>query len=236
MLDLIGAIVLTAGAASTIATLTFAVAAAPRARLRVAAGLGAWFLLVVVLGATYALHYERGYGTPALGAAVIVPVIGLALVFLTVPRLREVLDRIPLPALIGVNVLRVIGVVFVLLYAAGRLPAPFAPTAGWGDIIVGLTAVPVAWAARKGENRGLVLAWNTLGLADLVIAVVLGVVSSPGPLQVFMGEPNGSIMSTLPWVLIPCFLVPLLILTHLAVFYRLVWKHDQTHHEAPAMA
>jgi hypothetical protein len=152
------------------------------------------------------------------------------------PRLREVLDRIPLTALIGVNALRVLGVVFVLLYAAGRLPAPFAPAAGWGDIFVGLTALPVAWAVRKGVHRGLVLAWNTLGLADLVNAIVLGVVSSPGPLQVFMDEPNAAIMSTLPWVLIPCFLVPLLILTHLAVFYRLMWRSDQPHHRAPAMA
>jgi hypothetical protein len=54
--------------------------------------------------------------------------------------------------------------------------------------------------------------------------------------QVFLGEPNASIMSTLPWVLIPCFLVPLLMLTHLAVFYRLWWQSDQPHHEAPAMA
>jgi hypothetical protein len=236
MLDLIGAIALTVGAAITIATLTFAVAAAPWTRLEVAAGLSAWFGLVAVLGATYALHYERGYGTLVLGTAVFLPVIGLALAFLTLPRLREVLDRIPLPALIGVNVLRVLGVVFVLLYAAGRLPAPFAPAAGWGDIFVGLTALPVAWAARKGEHGGLVLAWNTLGLADLVNAIILGVVSSPGPLQVFMGEPNASIMSLLPWVLIPCFLVPLLILTHLAVFYRLMQRSDRPHNEARAMA
>ena len=236
MLDLIGAIALTASAALAIATLTLAVAATSNGRLQVAAGLSAWFMAVVVLGATYALHYERGYGTPALGAAVFLPVIGLALAFLIIPRLREVLDRIPLPVLIGVNVLRVFGVVFVLLYAVGRLPAPFAPTAGWGDILVGLTAVPVAWAARRGESRGLVLAWNTLGLADLITAIGLGVASSPGPLQVFMGEPNGAIMATLPWVLIPCFLVPLFILTHLAVFHRLMRRSDQTHREAPAMA
>jgi hypothetical protein len=236
MLDLIGAIALTVSAAITIATLTFAVAAAFSARLQVAAGLSAWFLAVVVLGATYALHYEYGYGTPALGTAVILPVIGLALAFLILPRLKEVLDRVPLSVLIGINVLRVFGVVFVLLYAAGRLPAPFAPTAGWGDIIVGLTTVPIAWAARHGDHRGLVLAWNTLGPADLITAIGLGVASSPGPLRFFMGEPNGSIMSILPWVLIPCFLVPLFMLTHLVVFYRLMRRSDQTHHEARAIA
>jgi hypothetical protein len=236
MLDLIGAIALTTSTAIALATLTLALAATSKGRLLVVAGLSAWFLVVVTLGATYALHYERGYGAPALGAAVLLPVIGLALAFLTAPRLKEALDRVPLPVLIGVNVLRVLGVSFVLLYAAGRLPAPFAPTAGWGDIIVGLTAVPVAWAARKGENRGLVLAWNTLGMADLITAIGLGVTSSPGPLQVFSGEPDSSIMAILPWVLVPCFLVPLFMLTHLAVFYRLAWKPDRTRHEVPAMA
>ena len=149
MLDLIGAIALTASAALAIATLTLAVAATSNGRLQVAAGLSAWFLAVVVLGATYALHYERDYGTPALGAAVFLPVIGLALAFLIIPRLRVVPYRIPLPVLIGVNVLRVFGVVFVLLYAAGRLPAPFAPTARWGD-----PCRPDRRARRLGRPQG----------------------------------------------------------------------------------
>jgi hypothetical protein len=54
-----------------------------------------------------------------------------------------------------------------------------------------------------------------------VIAVTLGATSSPGPIQLFRGEPSSAIMSTLPWVLIPCFLVPSLAFIHLCTFYRL---------------
>ena len=192
-------------------------------RLRLLAGLGAWFAAVVVLAASEAFHFEHGLGTPGLGLAVAVPIGLAAVTVLRSQRLRRALDAMPLPLLIAVNATRVLGVLFVLLYFTGRAPAPFAPLAGWGDIIVGVTAGPVAWLAqrRAREARWLILAWNGLGLADLINAVGLGAVSAPGPLHLIGAGPGAAIMSTLPWLLIPGFLVPLLALTHLAVFYRL---------------
>ena len=63
--------------------------------------------------------------------------------------------------------------------------------------------------------------WNVLGLADLVVAVTLGATSVPGPIRLFHGEPSSAIMANLPWILIPCFLVPSLAFLHLCTFYRL---------------
>ncbi len=133
-------------------------------------------------------------------------------------------------ALIGVNVVRVLGVEFLLLQAAGRLPAPFAPAAGWGDVAVGAAAPLVAWMVARDwkGSRGVALAWTALGFLDLVDAIGLGVTSSPGPLRVFVGDPSSAIMSEIPWILIPCFLVPLFVFTHLAVFARLGgWRQAQ---------
>jgi hypothetical protein len=56
---------------------------------------------------------------------------------------------------------------------------------------------------------------------DLVAAVGLGVISSPGPLHLIADEPGSALMTTLPSMLIPAFLVPLLAATHLAVFYHM---------------
>jgi hypothetical protein len=158
-----------------------------------------------------------------LGLAVCLPVVMLCLALFLVPSLRSALDRVPLALLIGVNAVRLLGVTFVILYQMHRLPAPFAPVAGWGDILVGLTALPVAWlaAGSAGRSRPVILLWNVIGLLDLVVAVGLGVASSPGPIQLIVVEPNTGIMSTLPWLVIPGFLVPLLTTTHLAIFYRL---------------
>src|SRR5204862_7881053 len=70
-----------------------------------------------------------------------------------IKSLREGFHRAPLWLLIGVHTVRLLGISFIVLYAVGRLPAPFAPVAGWGDVFVGATAPLVAWLAhRQGAN------------------------------------------------------------------------------------
>jgi hypothetical protein len=225
MFDLLSTVELTASAALVVAA--FAVAFGPdtRTRLRLTAALAAWFVVVVVLAATQALHYETGPGAPALGLAVVLPIGLLAIALLRIPTLRTGLDQAPLVLLTAVHAVRILGVSFVLLYDDGRLPAPFAPVAGWGDIAIGLTALPVAWlvASRGPAWRPVLLTWNALGLADLATAVTLGVLSTPGPLHLIRNEPATGLMATLPWLIIPAFLVPLLVTTHLAIFYRLAY-------------
>src|SRR5258708_29587962 len=74
--DLTSAIELTASAALLIASLSSAFGRDTAGRIRIAAWLAAWFVLVVILAATRALHYEHGLGTPALGLAVVLPMPG----------------------------------------------------------------------------------------------------------------------------------------------------------------
>jgi hypothetical protein len=222
-LDLLASIEMTACAAIAIAVLATGFGEDVWARIRITAGLTAWFILVTVLAATEALHYQYGLGVPGLGVAVVLPIVILSVRVLRSPVLFRALQTIPLSMLVGVNVIRTFGVMFLLLHTAGRLPAPFAPVAGWGDILVGLTAIPVAWLTYKmgAGAYSMVMVWNTVGLVDLIAAVGLGVTSSPGPLRLIFTEPGAGIMTTLPWLLIPGFMVPLLASTHLAVFYRL---------------
>jgi hypothetical protein len=225
LLDILSAIEITASAALVVAMLAFAFATTTRGRIEVAAVLAAWFVLVVFLGATLALNPERG-GVPALAAAVALPLAAMCGVYFALPSFRAAILATPLPAFVAVNVVRAIGVSFVMLYAAGRLPAPFAPSAGWGDLFVGITALPLAWAAAKfgGRARGLLLTWNTIGTLDLVAALAFGATSAPGPIQIFVGPPTTSLMTTLPWLLIPGFLVPSFLFMHIAIFDRLLGR------------
>jgi hypothetical protein len=221
--DLLSAIELTASAAIVVAALTSAFGKDRAGRIRIAAWLGAWFALVVILGATRALHYEHGIGTAGLGLAVVLPIVVLCLVVSRLESLREAFRRVSLPLLISVQTVRVLGVSFVLLYAGGRLPAPFAPAAGWGDIFVGASAPMVAWVVhRRLTNwRPILWTWNVIGALDLIDAVFLGATSSPGPARLFFGEPSAAMMTTLPWLLIPGFMVPLLFAVHIGIFARL---------------
>lgn len=221
--DLLASIEITVSAALTIFILATGFGGDTLKRIRIAVGLTIWFMVVTILAATEVFHYQHGLGVQGLGVAVMLPIVILSGGVLFSPTLHRALQNIPLSMLIGVNVVRILGVTFLILYATGRLPGPFAPIAGWGDILVGMAAGPVAWLFyKKGiAVRPTVLLWNTLGLVDLIAAVGLGVVSSPGPLRVIFTEPGSAIMTTLPWLLIPGFLVPLLATTHLALFYRL---------------
>jgi hypothetical protein len=223
-IDLLSSIELTASAAIVIAALSIGFGSNAATRIRSAAWLSVWFVLVVILAATRALYYEHGLGTPGLGLAVALPIAILCPTVARVKSLRENFYRAPLWLLIGVHTVRLLGVSFVILYAAGRLPAPFAPVAGWGDIFVGATAPLIAWLVyRQTTNaRAIVWIWNIIGIADLIAAVGLGVTSSPGPARLIFAEPSSAIMTTLPWLLIPGFLVPLLFTVHIGIFIRLV--------------
>jgi hypothetical protein len=222
-IDLIGSVELTASAAIVVAALSIGFGRNPATRLRVAVGLSLWFILVVILAATRALYYEGGLGAPGLGLAVALPIGVLCLAVARVQSLREGFRRVPMWLLVGVHAVRLLGITFVILYAANRLPAPFAPVAGWGDIFVGATALPVAWLAHRwaANSRSIVWIWNLIGLVDLIAAVGLGVISSPGPQRLIFAEPSSAIMATLPWLLIPGFLVPLLFAVHIGIFIRL---------------
>lgn len=222
--DVIGGIELTLGASIVAGVFVALFGRDVVTRTWLSAILGAWFVLVVTLGATGALHYAHGTGSPGLGAAVVVPIALMWVSLMWVPRLRAALDQAPLWPIVASHVMRVAGVSFLTLQSAGRLPAPFAPAAGWGDIIAGVAAVPVAWMIYRQArgSRGAVLAWNVFGALDLINAVTLGVLSSPGPLRHIHTTADAGIMSLLPWLLIPGFIVPLLFVGHLAVFYRLL--------------
>jgi hypothetical protein len=223
-LDVVGGIELTISAAIMIATLSILFGQNVRTRVRNAAVLLAWFIVVAILAATQALQPDHGVGPAGLGLAVAAPIVLFLIALRRVHSLRAGFEQASLPLLVAVNAVRVLGVSFLILQANGRLPAPFAPVAGWGDIITGLAAIPIAWIVyRQFEGRrAALLAWNIFGLADLIAAVSLGVLSSPGPLRIIVAEPGTALMTTLPWLLIPGFVVPLLATVHLVIFGRLV--------------
>jgi hypothetical protein len=95
---------------------------------------------------------------------------------------------------------------------------------------IGATAPLVAWLIHaRGANlpRRALVVWNLLGLADLITAVGLGVLSSQSRIGVLAaGGVTTRLMGTFPLALIPTFFVPLLAILHLVALTRLA--HLQT--------
>src|SRR5215831_6097738 len=203
MLDLLGWIGLPALAVGCVAFLSSDVPVKGGARKA-----GMWtfltWLAVVTLLAASGIFHAIGVGTPALGIAVAAPLIVGVFAYARSEVLRSYLTRIPLQHIVALHAGRILGVMFFALYYAGRLPATFALSAGWGDLVVGAMAIPISWmvARRSTGWRGVTLVWNTLGLVDLITAVTLGVGSSAGsPLRFIYENPSSGAISLLPWAL-----------------------------------
>ncbi len=176
MFDLLSTAELTASSAIVVFFLSSLLSDTVRQRVWVGAALTAWFCLILAAGATGAFARPIGPGIPGVGLGVLIPIVVLSLLVLGTARGRELVRRVPMTALVGLHIVRVLGITFVLLYWAKRLPAPFAPVAGWGDILVGLLAIPLVLRMSRGAGevpKGPILLWNVLGVADLVTAVTL---------------------------------------------------------------
>jgi hypothetical protein len=126
--------------------------------------------------------------------------------------------------LIAVNTWRIVGIAFLWGMTQGLLDPAFAIPAGIGDILIGVTAIPFAIFLWKGYSwsKYAVIVWSVLGIADLVNAVTLGLITNP--------YFSTSTMATFPWILVPTVAVPTALVLHGITLHRLrKWVPKQAH-------
>src|SRR5216684_3573352 len=126
---------------------------------------------------------------------------------------RKLLTVTPMHWIIGIQVFRVLGGVFLIGYIQGLLPGIFALPAGIGDILTGITAPLVAyWSYKNGKGARLIAyIWSSFGVLDLVNALTLGALAQTPLIKT---EPTTALLAALPFVLIPAFAVPRSLLLH----------------------
>ena len=235
MLDLLGAVILTAVIALNITAFTAAMPISGAARLTVSVIAGAWTGLAAFAAATGRIA-DAAAPFPLVGVFVVVPLVAAAVAAIVSPPARRAMLAVPMATLVGLNIARVFGGFFVLLALVDRLGGPFPQSAGWGDVITGVAAVAVkGLGARETASADRTIAlWNAFGTLDLVVAILLGVVSSNGsPLQLIHAGAGSAAVQALPWSLIPTVLVPFYLITHGIVFAKLRARRPVTLH-APA--
>jgi hypothetical protein len=165
-----------------------------------------WLLIAIALGASGVLQRIK---PPAPQLIIIGLVIAMLAAYATTARFREWLRELDLRALIALHLTRFVGFYFLYLYRKGQLPRAFAIPAGWGDIVIATFALVllVAWS-RVGRQRGALLLWNALVVADAAK-------------QALVDPASMSALLRLPLSLLVTFFVPLIIGSHLLIFARL---------------
>jgi hypothetical protein len=187
----------------------------------------AWYALVLFLACQGVFTSALNQQVPLIGFAIGIPIIIGAVLMTTLRSVREIIAAVPQSWLVRFQFYRVLGVVFVILYMAGQLPAIFGVPAGYGDVLVGVTALLVgaAQARSLAARNQLVVLWNWFGLADFVVAVTTGFLSAPTRFQVFSLDAPNTLIGSFPLVLIPIYAVPLSVLLHIASLSKVAKAH-----------
>jgi hypothetical protein len=181
----------------------------------VAAGLAVWLAAAVLVGASGALRSVR---PPAPQVLIVALTAGLLAAGALVPWLRRWAEEVDLRVVVALHLTRFVGAYFLVLHRRGELPYAFAVPGGWGDIAVASLALVLLVAVRPSGawGRWLYLGWDVLGLID-----ILGVVATAASQG--MAEPGSMrALLRLPLSLLPTFLVPLIIASHVLIFVRLL--------------
>ena len=224
MLDLVGAAAGMMAITINLVAMAGAFALSPSGRAALSAGVGAWVGLAIGLSTAGALAFSPDQRVPLIGVLFAAPLVAGAGFWIGAPNFRAALMAVPMPVLIWLNTLRLLGALFLILASVGRLSGPFPYSAGWGDVITGLFAVPLAPMAKRSPARArwAIAAWNLFGALDLFAAVALGLTSAQGsPLQIIHAGVGSEAMQYLPYSLVPTVLVPFYLVTHAVIAAQL---------------
>jgi hypothetical protein len=179
-------------------------------------------VIPAVLASSGAIDRYSPMPAPALLMILAVAIVTLAITL--APVGARVIAAVGLPALIGFQVFRIpVEWLLYRLYQEGVVPVQMTYAGRNVDIVSGVTAGVLAlWLMRGHRSKGIVLAWNVLGLALLVNIVVVAVLSTPVPFRRFLEGPPNVLPSLFPYVWLPTLLVQMALAGHVLVFRRLV--------------
>jgi hypothetical protein len=181
-----------------------------------------WVAIALYLGAANTYSATKEAPVP-IAFGLLIPLAVATIGLWQSESIARLASAIPLHWLVAAQVYRIAGGIFLVLWADGRLPWQFALPAGIGDVATGISAVVVAALLARnaiGAHRAT-YAWCLFGIADLVVAVAMGTMTSPGPAHLLALEAPNLLISSYPLVTVPTFAVPLALMLHGLVLWRL---------------
>jgi hypothetical protein len=114
-----------------------------------------WFF-TALLPSWLGLYRDASSRMPIIQYGVLIPIIVGVALFWRWRALRSVIEAVPQEWIVGVQVYRALGLIFLVLYARWPSTGRVCLAAGVGDILVGLLAqaIGIAYAHRSSNAAG----------------------------------------------------------------------------------
>ena len=158
--------------------------------------------------------------------AVAPPMLAIILLF-ALPKGRALLDSFDAKWLTYLQTVRIpVEIVLLLLFLNGLIPQLMTFEGRNFDILAGITASLVAYFGYTTHKIGksFLLFWNAICLVLLFNIVANAALSTPSDFQMFaFDQPNIGVLY-FPFVLLPAFIVPVVLLSHLVCIRQLLKK------------
>jgi len=188
-------------------------------------GLILWLIIQAILALKGIYKSDTNSLPPKIFLLGILPPI-LTIVYLFTTQLgKQFVDSLPLKNLTYINIVRVpVELVLFWLYLNKAVPELMTFEGRNFDIIAGITAPVIAYYGLTNAklNRQVIIAWNFVCLGLLLNIVVNAFLSTPSPLQRFaFDQPNIAILH-FPFIWLPTFIVPIVLVGHLTSIRQLL--------------
>lgn len=184
-----------------------------------------WLALQSVLALTG--FYTMTDAMPPRFPLLIAPALFCILILFITQRGRAFLDQLDLQTLTILHSIRIpVELVLYWLFLFHVIPEVMTFEGRNFDVLSGLTAPLIFYFVfiKKKLSPKILLLWNILCIGLLFNIVAYAVLSAPGPFQqLSFDQPNIAVLY-FPFIWLPCCVVPLVLLSHLASIRLLLKK------------
>lgn len=188
----------------------------------------AWIFLVCIL--TFDGFFQI-YAMPPRLMMFVALLIVVIILLLALPKSRAFLNEMPITTLTYLHIIRIpLEMVLWWLAISEMIPIDLTFEGSNLDIISGISApfAAVFMVGGKNKNRIGAIIWNVLAIGLLVNVAYRAIGYTP---YFYEQLPGGDVANTavfyFPYVLLPAFVVPVVLFSHLVCLNQLIFKKDQ---------
>ncbi|MEX0313944.1 MAG: hypothetical protein AB3N18_07185 [Allomuricauda sp.] len=186
-------------------------------------GIFSWLALQFFIWKT-GFYYDLSF-PPRIPLFMVLPVFLFIMTFIIRNRNHKIFASIPIAFPIAAQSFRaVIEVLFYFTFINGILPVQVTFEGANYDVLIGISAVPMAmYASRPNASKKVLLAWNIIGILVVLFAAFTFISSFYFP-SIWGNTGIPLEFNQFPYLLLPTFLMPFAVFLHVLSIAQLIQK------------